>query len=378
MPSQMDDDGFMRRALELAGRGQGSTSPNPMVGAVVVKDGRIIGEGFHEAVGRAHAEVNALDAAGKGAAGATLYVTLEPCNHTGRTPPCTEKILAAGIRRVVIARVDLNPHVEGGGIETLREQGVEVITGVQETAARRLNEAYEKYITTGLPFVVVKVAATLDGWIATGSGDSKWVSGERSRAFVHRLRHAMDAILVGIETVVADDPRLTARLGDRGGNHPRRIVLDTHLRIFENARLLRTEEGADTIVVCGPSIPEARMEKIAGAGVQVLAAPLKNDRIDIDALMPMLGRLQITSVLIEGGGAVIGSALQDRVVDKILLFYAPKILGGDDGVPICRGAGPKLMKDCISVEDIAIHRFDDDVMIEGTVRRSAAGQLRSK
>ena len=362
----MEDDGFMRRALELAGKGQGSTSPNPLVGAVVVKAGRIIGEGYHEAVGRAHAEVNALEAAGSDAADATLYVTLEPCNHTGRTPPCTEKILAAGIRRVVVAMVDPNPHVTGGGIEALRNKGVEVTLGVREQQARRLNEAYGKYITTGLPFVVVKVAATLDGWIATGSGDSKWVSGGQSRAFVHRMRHAMDAILVGIETVGADDPRLTARLKDGEGIHPRRIVLDTHLRISESARMLRSPDGVETIVVCGESIPDERVKKITGA--RVLAAPVKRDRVDLRALMPMLGRMQITSVLIEGGGAVIGSAFQDKVVDKILFFYAPKILGGDDGVPICRGSGAKRMKNCIPVEDVKVHRFGEDVMIEGYIQ----------
>ena len=367
----MDDEVFMSRALELACRGQGSTSPNPLVGAVVVKAGRIIGEGCHEAVGKAHAEVNALDAVGGSAAGATLYVTLEPCNHTGRTPPCTERILAAGIRRLVVAMNDPNPSVRGGGNVFLQKEGIEVKTGVLESRARRLNEAYVKYATTGLPFVVVKCAATLDGWIATASGDSKWVSGQQSREHVHRLRHAMDAILVGIDTVMADDPRLTARLKDTDGIHPRRIVLDTHLRIPETARLLRSQDGVDTIVVSGPSIPKERIKKIAGDNIRVLTAPVKSDRIDLNALMPMLARLQITSVLIEGGGAVIGSAFQDKVVDKILLFYAPKILGGDDGVAICRGSGPKLMKDCIAVDDIAVHRFGDDVMIEGYVRRPA-------
>ncbi len=367
----MDDDGFMDRALQLASRGQGRTSPNPMVGAVVVKDGRIIGEGYHEAVGRAHAEVNALNAAGKIAAGATLYVTLEPCNHTGRTPPCTENILASGIRKVVVAMTDPNPHVAGGGIETLRQRGVEVTSGVREKQARRLNEAYVKYVTTGLPLVVVKCAATLDGWIATSSGDSKWVSGEQSREFVHRLRHALDAILVGADTVEKDDPRLTARLTGTQGIHPRRIVLDTQLRISDSARLLQPENGADTVVVCGPAAAQDRIKKITGEGIRVLTAPVKDGRIDLDALMPMLGRMQITSVLIEGGGAVIGSALRDRVVDKVLLFYAPKILGGDDGVPICRGAGPELMKDCIPVRDIEIRRFDNDVMIEGYIDRPA-------
>lgn len=367
MPKRMDDEIFMNRALELAEGGRGRTSPNPMVGAVVVKDGRIIGEGYHEGVGGAHAEVNALDAAGKNAAAATLYVTLEPCNHTGRTPPCTEKILASGIRRLVVAMADPNPHVRGGGIDLIRQQGIEVTTGVLKSQSRRLNEAYVKYITTGLPFVVVKCAATLDGWIATGSGDSKWVSGRQSRQYVHRLRHAMDAILVGVDTVVADDPRLTVRLKDSDGIQPRRIILDTQLRVSANARVLRCEDGADTIVVAGPAAAESRMKRIAGGGARVLAAPVKNGRIDLAALMPILGRMQVTSLLIEGGGAVIGSALRDRIVDKILFFYAPKILGGDNGVPMCRGPGAERMKDGIPVGDINVHRFGDDVMIEGYV-----------
>lgn len=368
MPNRMDDEIFMNRALELAEGGRGRTTPNPLVGAVVVKDDRIIGEGHHEVVGGAHAEVNALDAAGKNAAAATLYVTLEPCNHTGRTPPCTEKILASGIRRLVVAMADPNPHVRGGGIDLIRQQGIEVTTGVLESQARRLNEAYVKYITTGLPFVVVKCAATLDGWIATGSGDSKWVSGRRSRQYVHRLRNAMDAILVGVDTVVADDPRLTVRLKDVEGSQPRRIILDTQLRVSADARVLRCEDGADTIVVAGPAAAENRIKRIAAAGARVLAAPVKNGRVDLAALMPMLGQMQVTSLLIEGGGAVIGSALRDRIVDKIVFFYAPKIFGGDNGVPMCRGSGAERMGDSIPVGNINVHRFDDDVMIEGYVK----------
>ena len=369
----MDDEVFMTRALELAGRGIGHTTPNPMVGAVVVKAGRIVGEGYHEAVGRAHAEVNAIAAAGENAAGATLYVTLEPCSHTGRTPPCTKAILAAGIRRVVVAMTDPNPHVKGGGIDLLRGHDVDVVTGVLESSARKLNEAYVKYVTTGLPFVVVKCAATLDGWIATRSGDSKWVSGKHSREFVHRLRHALDAIMVGVETVATDDPQLTVRLPDVEGVHPRRFILDTHLRISTDARVLGLRNGPATVLVTGPSVPADRLRKIEGNHIEVLTAPVKNDRIDLAALMPLLGGLQITSLLIEGGGAVIASALQDRIVDKILFFYAPKILGGDDGVPICRGSGPDLMKDCFALTDIEVHRFGDDVMIEGYVDRPHSG-----
>jgi len=363
-----NDRFFMKAALELAAKGEGFTSPNPMVGAVVVKDGRIAGKGFHEAAGKAHAEVNAIDDAGSAAKGATLYVTLEPCNHTGRTPPCTEKILSAGIRRVVSAMADPNPDVKGGGNAYLRSKGLEVAVGVCEDEARKLNEIFIKYVRTKRPFVVVKCAATLDGRIATKTGDSRWVSGEESRKFVHRLRHALDAIMVGVDTVKKDDPSLTARLEDIKTIDPTRIILDTRLSVPENAKVLRSDSDRDTILFTGTAISQEKKSRIEKSGVRVIQSQLDKDgRIDLNALTEKLGAMGVTSLLIEGGGRVIASAFRAGIVDKVFFFYAPKILGGDDGVPICRGAGPESMQDCIPLTEISVRRFGDDVMIEGYV-----------
>jgi diaminohydroxyphosphoribosylaminopyrimidine deaminase/5-amino-6-(5-phosphoribosylamino)uracil reductase len=364
----MDDSYFMQMALELATGGEGFTSPNPLVGAVVVKDGRVVGSGFHERVGQAHAEVNAIDAAGHLAEGATLYVTLEPCNHTGRTPACTLKILEAGIRRVVIAMPDPNRKVAGGGADFLKQQGIRVEMGVCRQEAQKLNEVFIKYISSGRPFVMAKCAATLDGQIATRTGDSRWVTGESARQFVHRLRHTVDAILVGINTVRKDDPSLTSRLSVGRGKDPVRIVLDTHLSISPDARLLRQKSDAATILVVGKAVAQDKMKAFEGKGTRVIQAELKNGLIDMDALMDQLGAMQLTSLLIEGGSRVLASAFKAGVVDKVYFFYAPKILGGDDGVPICSGPGAESMNQSIAVSDIDIRQFGDDVMIEGYIR----------
>jgi diaminohydroxyphosphoribosylaminopyrimidine deaminase/5-amino-6-(5-phosphoribosylamino)uracil reductase len=362
----MDHEFFMKKALALAKKGQGYTSPNPMVGAVIVKDGEVKGKGYHQAVGQAHAEVNAIEDAGSQAKGATLYVNLEPCNHTGRTPPCTRKILEAGIKRVVVALEDPNT-IAGGGSVFLKQNGIEVITGVCENQAARLNEAFLKYVNSKTPFVTIKCAATLDGRIATRTGDSRWVTGEKARRHVHRLRHAVDAILVGIGTIHADNPSLTTRLDSNKGVDPIRIVLDTHLSISPDAKILKLNSNSDTILVTGNTVSEAQKKKVAKNRVRFLAQPLKNGQIDMKALMVQLGSMDITSLLIEGGSQVIASAFGSGIVDKALFFYAPKILGGDDGIPICRGPGPRLMKDCIRTTNIRIRRFDDDVMIEAYI-----------
>jgi len=363
----MDDQYFMQMALDLAIKGEGFTSPNPMVGAVVVKDGRVVGSGYHEKVGGPHAEVNAIDAAGPLAEGATLYVTLEPCNHTGRTPPCTLQIIEAGIRRVVIAMLDPNRKVAGGGADFLKHQGLHIEIGACREQAQKLNEAFIKYVCTGRPFVMVKCAATLDGRIATRTGDSKWVTGESSRQFVHRLRHAADAILVGINTVRTDNPSLTARLPGRRGKDPVRIILDTHLSISPDAMLLQQKSDADTILVVGKDAAGEKMRAFKKAGIRLMRSEIKNGLIDLNELMERLGGMQLTSLLIEGGSRVLAAAFKAGIVDKVFFFYAPKILGGD-GVPICSGPGPELMSQSILVSDIGLHRFDDDVMIEGYIR----------
>jgi len=365
----------METALDLAAMGQGFTSPNPMVGAVVVKDGTVVGKGYHRFAGGPHAEVEALRDAGTSVNGATLYVTLEPCNHTGRTPPCTEKIIEGGIKRVVAAMADPNPDVKGGGMAYLESRGVSITSGVCEKRAKRLNEAFIKYVRRKRPFVIVKCATTLDGRIATKTGDAKWVSGEASRAYVHKLRHAVDAIMVGINTVKNDDPSLTTRLpGDLSGTNgrdPKRVILDTRLSISENAKVLRLSSDSGTIIVTGGSIPGDKKARIEDQGSSIIESALKNDKIDLDLLMDRLGDREITSLLIEGGGRVIASAFSAGIVDKVIFFFAPKILGGDDGVPVCSGQGPALMKDCIPVKDVRVQRFGDDVMVEGYIDKSS-------
>jgi len=368
----MDHQHYMRRALDLARKGRGFTSPNPMVGAVVVKDGRIVGEGYHQAAGLPHAEINALDDAGDDARGATLYVTLEPCNHTGRTPPCTEKIMRSGIRTVVAAMDDPNPRVAGGGNAFLEARGVQVRRGVCEKEALSLNEAFCKYICTGRPFVTVKCAATLDGRIATRTGDARWVTGPAARLQVHHLRHAVDGILVGINTVKADDPSLTTRLPAEAQPDPRdpvRIVLDTTLSISKNAGILRLDSEAATLIICADDVPPESRSQIERPGVRVVSAETGADgRIDLASLMERLGDERITSLLIEGGSRVLAGAFAAGIVDKAMFFYAPKILGGDDGVPICSGPSRDSMADCIGLTDIQTRRYDDDLLVEGYVR----------
>jgi diaminohydroxyphosphoribosylaminopyrimidine deaminase/5-amino-6-(5-phosphoribosylamino)uracil reductase len=365
----MDDQDYMRIALDLAENGRGYTSPNPMVGAVVVKDGTIVGKGWHEALGGPHAEVNALDHAGEKAAGATIYVTLEPCHHHGRTPPCTERILAAGIRRVVMATADPNPKVTGGGAQYLKSQGLDITTGVCEEAALEQNEAFFKFIRTGRPFVFLKCAATLDGRIAARTGDSKWVTGPAARQYVHELRHWADGILVGVGTVKADNPSLTTRLDEKKGVDPHRIILDTRLSIPEDAKVLQIESASDTFIIFNEADDPEKPMRLAEKGIGLLKAPLTEGALDFSAVLEMLGQKSITSLMIEGGSRVLGSALRAAMADKIYFFYAPKILGGDDGIPICSGPGPERMADSIPVEHIRVKRFDEDILITGYVRQ---------
>ena len=361
----MDDQTFMQQALALAEKGRGWTSPNPMVGAVVVKNGTIVGRGYHQRAGGPHAEVNAIDDAGEKADGATIYVTLEPCNHFGRTPPCTRKILDAGIKRVVVAMTDPNPGVTGGGNQYLVGHGVDVTTGICEKEAKCLNEGFITWVTTGRPFVIAKCAATLDGRIATRNGDSKWVTGPAAREVVHQIRHAVDGIMVGVQTAIADDPSLTTRLEGENGSDPTRIILDTHLSMPPTAKMLHQESDAPTWIICGPTAPAERQSALEAAGARVMKGALGANRIDLSLLMDQLGSEGITSLLIEGGGTVMGAALTSGIVDKICFFYAPKILGGDDGIPVCRGKGPETMQGSIAVNDLTVSQVGPDVMLQG-------------
>jgi len=359
------DRHYMRQALELAEKGAGFASPNPMVGAVIVRKGEVVGTGFHKRFGSAHAEVNAIAAAGEKTRGADLYVTLEPCNHTGKTGPCTQAILAAGITRAVIAIPDPNPDVTGGGTAFLRSQGIIVETGVERRAAERLNEAFIHFIRTKRPFVTAKCAATLDGRIATANGDSKWVTGPEARAEAHELRHRHDAIIVGIDTVLTDNPGLTTRREGQPGQDPIRVIIDPDARLPETAKMLTQPSDAETWVLMDEKTEPAKQKKLLTAGVRLLPLAATHGRFDMAEVMVMLGENNISSVLVEGGGAVLGSALREGVVQKIAFFYAPKLLGGDDGIPICRGRGAEMMADAMEIDDLTVRPLGSDILMEG-------------
>ena len=363
------DQIFMKEALRLAARGRGQTSPNPIVGAVVVARDAVVGKGCHEQVGSPHAEVNALRDAGEKAAGATLYVTLEPCNHYGRTPPCTLSVVNSGITRVVVGMADPNPHVEGGGTDYLRQQGITVDTGVLERECRLLNQAFIKHSVSGLPLVTLKVAATLDGRIASRTGDSRWISNERSRRFVHRLRSISDGILVGIETVLADDPQLTARL-PRPCRQPVRLVLDSGLRLSATSHLALTAREVPVWVACSEAAPPQREEELTEAGVEVLRLPVTNGRIDLSSLLCECGKRGITSLLVEGGGRVLGDFLENRLADEFYFFYAPKILGDPQAVPMLQGRPRESISEALPVYDLRVRRLGSDVMLSGRFREA--------
>jgi diaminohydroxyphosphoribosylaminopyrimidine deaminase/5-amino-6-(5-phosphoribosylamino)uracil reductase len=358
------DEKFMKEALRQARKGIGRTSPNPAVGAVIVRQGKVIAKGYHKRAGASHAEVEALSRV-KVREGDTLYVTLEPCHHHGRTPPCTAAILHSGLKRVVVGMKDPNPNVTGGGCEFLARSGVDVQVGVLEAECRRLNEWFLKYVSTGRPFVVAKTALTMDGWTATATGHSQWVTNERSRRFGHRLRDQVDGIMVGIGTVVADDPLLTTRLRHGAGKDPIRIVVDTRLKIPESARVLHVDSDAETVLAVGEGVSQKRLEAIQKSGVSILTCPTKEGKLDLTALMKRLGDRSITSVLLEGGATLMGAMIREKLVDKFFFFKAPKILGGDDGIPMAAGPGPKKMDGSLCIKDVRIRRLGDDFLFTG-------------
>jgi diaminohydroxyphosphoribosylaminopyrimidine deaminase/5-amino-6-(5-phosphoribosylamino)uracil reductase len=359
------DKKFMKAALAQAKRGLGRTSPNPAVGAVVVKGDRILAKGYHRKAGMAHAEVEVLHKLGGRAPECTLYVTLEPCNHHGRTPPCTEAILRSGLRRVVVGMNDPNPGVAGGGCDFLRKNGIEVTIGVQEAECRQLNEVFIKFVTTQRPFVMLKSALTMDGWIATCQGDSKWITNEESRQFAHRLRDQVDAVMVGIGTIISDNPSLTTRLARRSGRDPLRIVVDSHLRTPVNANILNVESSATTLVAVGLETGGREKMFLEKKGVSILNCPVKGSKIDLDALMGILGKMEISSILMEGGASITGSMIREKLVDKFYIFLAPKILGGGDGIPMAAGPGSKRMEQCMRLKNTQLRRFGDDILVVG-------------
>ncbi|MFL0247191.1 bifunctional diaminohydroxyphosphoribosylaminopyrimidine deaminase/5-amino-6-(5-phosphoribosylamino)uracil reductase RibD [Candidatus Clostridium stratigraminis] len=359
---------YMKRALELAEKGIGYTNPNPLVGAVIVKDGQIIGEGYHALYGSSHAEVNAFKNAKYDVKGATLYVTLEPCSHYGNTPPCANTIVEKGIKKVIIGLKDPNPLVAGKGIKILKENGIDVVTGVLEEEGRKLNEIFLKYITTKLPFCIMKAAMTLDGKIAAYTGDSKWVTGESSRRYVHKLRHRAAGIMVGIGTVLADDPMLNTRLEDEEGSDPIRIIVDTYARIPLEAKVLNLNSKAKTIIAVTEKADKEKLEAIKEKGAETIITPIKKNRVDLGYLMKVLGERKIDSILLEGGSNLNYTALEEGIVDKVNIFIAPKILGGEGAKTPVGGEGIALMKDAIELKDIDIHQFGKDIMIEGYVK----------
>jgi len=363
------DQIWMRRALDLAARARGRTSPNPMVGAVLVKDGQLIGEGFHAYAGSDHAEVAALRDAGPAARGATLYVSLEPCCHYGRTPPCVDQILQAGIRRVVAACEDPNPAVSGKGIAALRAAGLSVDVGVLAEETERLNEAFFTHVRTGRPFVTLKVAASLDGKIATRTGESRWITGESARRRVHQLRNEMDAVLVGIGTVLRDDPLLTTRLGIADQRDPIRVVVDNLARLPLRAKAVNRASTAPTILAVSQMAPRTKLEALEREGVQVIVVESSPRRVSLERLIEALGKRGILSVMIEGGAEINASALREGIVDKVLVFLAPILIGGKSTPTAVGGDGIESLTQAVRLRDVRIERFDGDILVEGYIQR---------
>lgn len=358
----MTHEDYMRRALRLAARGR--TSPNPMVGAVVVKDGEIVGEGYHRRAGGPHAEVIALRKAGSNARGGVLYVTLEPCCHHGRTPPCTRAIIDAGVAEVYAAMLDPDPKVAGRGFDELARAGVRVHYPLLEKEAMKLNEAYIKHRTSGLPLVTLKSAMSLDGCIATAAGDSKWITGERSRLFAHRVRAKVDAIVVGAGTARLDNPQLTARVGKRV-YYPKRVVVTKSGNLPSDLRIFN--EPGECIVACPEGLCDAVINKPGGSAVEVVALPTVCGRVSMNALMRRLAEMGCLSVLIEGGAETAAAALEERVVDKVMFFYAPKIIGGRRATHAVGGVGVGSVDKAIRIRDMRIRRLGEDFLIEGYV-----------
>lgn len=356
-----DHEKYMRLALDNARAMKGQTDPNPLVGAVIVNDNRVVGIGAHLKAGEPHAEIHALRMAGELARGGTIYVTLEPCSHHGRTGPCAIAVAEAGLSRVVIAGLDPNPLVAGRGARMLRDAGIEVITGVCEEEARRMNEAFNKYIATGLPFVTIKAGITLDGKIATASADSKWITSDEARRDAHRLRSENAAILVGVNTVIGDDPELTSRIPH--GRNPLRIVLDSSLRIPETAKVVADGKAPTWIFTAADPDPgrKATLERL---GVRIIPTG-GVDRVDPAEALAILGREQISTVLVEGGGEINASFFERRLVDKVTLYIAPKLIGGRNAPSFLEGNGIERMGDAVMLADFVFEPIGPDIRVTG-------------
>lgn len=360
------DRRFMRLALGQAHKGLGRSSPNPAVGAVVVKGGQVVGRGYHAKAGGPHAEIHALAGAGKKAKGATIYVTLEPCNHKGRTGPCTRAILEAGIRRVVYGAADPNPGVAGGGGAFLAKKGLAVSAGVLQAQCEHEHRFFLTHITRARPHVILKTAATLDGKTASRSGHSRWVSGEKSRALVHRLRGQVDAICVGIGTALADDPLLTCRAP--GGRDPLRVVVDAKLRLPAKAKVIGKNSAADCLIACGMRPPAQKRLALEKAGAKLLRLPGRGGKLDLAALLGALGRMGVTSLLLEGGAGLAWGFVRAGLLDEVMYFFAPKLIGGRDAPAMIGGQGFARMDQALLLERPAIRRLGDDLLLSARVK----------
>lgn len=360
---------YMEHALSLAGLAKGNTSPNPAVGAIIVKDYLVVGMGYTQPAGLNHAEIMALRQAGEKASGATMYVTLEPCCYFGRTPPCTNAIIKAGISEVHIAMLDPNPLVSGNGLKALNEAGIKTFVGDYKKEAYKINEAYIKYVITGLPFVVAKFAMSLDGKIATRSGHSKWISNEESRKYVHTLRHCTDAIMVGVNTVIADDPRLTARgCNGRGGEtkkQPLRLIVDSKGRTPDNAQLFK-QPGKTLLAVVEP-LDNEKKTRFTRAGVDILELPGEKGKVDLGQLLKKLGEKGIVTVLVEGGSTLFGTLFDSNLVDRVLAFISPIIIGGGQARSAIGGIGVENVLDALHLEQVETTKFGDGILMSGYV-----------
>lgn len=365
MESQHQD--HMQRALELARKGLGRTAPNPPVGAVIVKDARIVGEGFHPGAGMPHAEIFALRQAGSAARGASIYVTLEPCSHFGRTPPCIAALIEAGIARVFVGVIDPDPRVSGSGIAALRESGITVDIGVCGSQCERLIAGFSKNLIDSRPFTIYKAAMTVDGHTATATGDSRWISGDPSRKRVHQLRNQVDAIMVGIETVLFDDPLLNVRLPQKDIRDPLRVVVDSRLRMPLTSRMLRQQSTAPTLIATACT-DQQRIEQLTQIGAKVIVLPLESGRVSLRALWQELGRRQVQQLLLEGGNTLAGAALQEGLIDQLLVFVAPRIVGGGSSAAgLFAGQGYQVMADARSLTDVSYEQVGEDMMISALV-----------
>jgi diaminohydroxyphosphoribosylaminopyrimidine deaminase / 5-amino-6-(5-phosphoribosylamino)uracil reductase len=355
---------YMRRTIVLARKAFGRTSPNPMVGAVVVKGGKVVGEGYHLRAGQPHAEIEALSRAGLNARSADLYVNLEPCCHFGRTPPCTKAIIEAGIKRVFVGMKDPNKQVSGKGLRSLKKHCIEIVSDVLKEECSKLNEPFIKVMKTGMPFVILKTAMSLDGKIATRSGDSRWITGKLARNHVHKIRNQVDAILVGTETVLKDDPRLTCRLKTANVKHPVRIILDRRNRIPLTAKVFKNSRSQRVIYVTGPDISSRRLKTLVGKKVEVLKGKILKSGFDIKHLLKELANMDMNSILIEGGSGINASFVKAGVVDRVVAFISPILIGGIQAPSFLGGQGVMKVKGAIDLKDINVTKVGDDLMVE--------------